>query len=58
MSPLEDEKDENQLKVRRCFFDKYVKAGGYRRTPKFSVVDSVRIFKEHGLYIVNERLHN
>ena len=43
MSPLEAEKDENQLKVRRRFFEKYVKAGGKRRKPKFSFVDSVRV---------------
>ena len=50
MSPLEAEKDKNQIKVRRTYFEKYVKAGLKTQKPKFSVGDSVRIFKEHGIF--------
>ena len=50
MTPLEAEKDENQLEVRRRFFEKFEKAGGKRRKPKFSVGDSVRIYKERGKF--------
>ena len=50
MTPLEAEKDENQLEVRRRFFEKFEKAGGKKRKPKFSVGDSVRIYKERGKF--------
>ena len=38
------------MKVRRRFFEKYVKVGSKKRKPKFSVGDSVRIFKECGKF--------
>jgi hypothetical protein len=50
MSPLEAEKDENEMEVRRTYFEKYVKAGEKTQTPKFSLGDSVRIFKERGTF--------
>ena len=50
MSPLQAEMDENQIKVRRTYFEKYVKAGMKTQKPKFSIGDSVRIFKERGTF--------
>ena len=50
MSPLEAEKDENEPIVRRTYWLRYLKAGKKKRKPKFSVGDSVRIFKERGTF--------
>ena len=50
MSPLQAEMDENQIKVRRIYFEKYVKAGMKPQKPKLSKGDSVRIFKERGIF--------
>ena len=37
MSPLQAEMNENQIKVRRTYFEKYVKAGMKTQKPKFSI---------------------
>jgi hypothetical protein len=50
MSPLEAEKDENETKVRRTYFEKYMKAEKKKQKPKFLVGDSVRILKERGTF--------
>ena len=50
MSPLEAEKDENESDVRRTYYLRYIKAGQKKRKPKFSLGDSVRIFKERGTF--------
>ena len=50
MSPLEAEKDENEIKVRRTYFEKYRKADKKPQKVKFSVGDSVRIYKERGTF--------
>ena len=50
MSPLEAEKNENESYIRRIYFEKYIKAGGKKSKPKFSVGDNVRIFKERGKF--------
>ena len=50
MSPLEAEKDENESIVRRTYWLRYLKAGEKKKKPKFSVGDSVRIFKERGTF--------
>ena len=50
MSPLEAEKEENQIKVRQTYFEKYIKAGIKKQRVKFSVGESVRIYKERGTF--------
>ena len=50
MSPIEAEKDKNEMDVRRTYFEKYIKADVKKQKPKFSVGDSVRIFKERGTF--------
>ena len=50
MSPLEAEKEENEIKVRRTYFEKYRKANLKKQKAKFSVGDSVRIYKERGTF--------
>ena len=50
MSPLEAEKDENESIVRQTYFEKYRKAEMKTQKAKFSVGDSVRIFKERGTF--------
>ena len=50
MSPLETEKEENEPIVRQTYWKRYRKAGEKKRKPKFSVGDSVRIFKERGTF--------
>lgn len=50
MSPLEAEKEENQIKVRQTYFEKYIKAGIKKQRAKFSVGESVRIYKERGTF--------
>ena len=50
MSPLEAEKDENEIKVRRTYFEKYRKVDMKPQKVKFSVGDSVRIYKERGTF--------
>ena len=50
MSPLEAEKDENEIKVRQTYFEKYRKADMKKQKAKFSVGDSVRIYKERGTF--------
>ena len=50
MSPLDAEEDENQIKVRRTYFEKYVKANLKQKNPKFRLGDSVRIWKKRGTF--------
>ena len=50
MSPLEAEKDENEYDVRRTYYLPYIKAGKKKQNPKFSLGDSVRIFKDRGTF--------
>ena len=50
MSPLEAEKDENEYDVRRTYYLRYIKAGKKKQKPKFSLGDSVGIFKERGTF--------
>ena len=44
MSPEEGEKEENQLKIRKEYYKKYLKAEKYKVKPKFEVGDTVRIW--------------
>ena len=46
MTPLEAEKEENEPIVRQTYWKRYLKAGEKKRKPKFSLGDSVRIYKE------------
>ena len=50
MTPLEAEKEENELNVRQTYWKKYFKAEEKERKPKFSVRESVRIYKERGTF--------
>ena len=50
MTPLEAEKDENGPILRQTYLKKYIKAGKKKIKPKFSVGDSVRIYKERGTF--------
>ena len=50
MTPLEAEKEENEPIVRQTYFKRYFKAGEKKRKPKFSLGDSVRIYKERGTF--------
>ena len=50
MSPLEAEKPENEIKVRRIYLERYRKADFKRQKVKFSVDDTVRIFKKRGTF--------
>ena len=50
MSPMEAEKNENEIKVRRTYFEKYSMANMKSRKVKFSVGDSVRIYKARGTF--------
>ena len=50
MSPLEAEKDENGPILRQTYLKKYIKAGKKKIKPKFSVGDTVRIYKERGTF--------
>ena len=50
MSPLEAEKEESSLTLRRIYFEKYLHAANKRQKPKFEVGDTVRIFKERGQF--------
>jgi hypothetical protein len=50
MSSLQAEMDGNQIKVRRIYFEKYVKAGMKTQKPKFSKGDSVKNFKERRIF--------
>ena len=48
MSPIEGDKDENEVKIRSTYLKRYIKAGLKMKKPKFSVGDTVRLFKERG----------
>ena len=48
MSPIEGDKDENEVEIRNTYLKKYIKAGLGMKKPKYSVGDTVRIFKERG----------
>ena len=50
MTPLEAEKDENESIVRSTYWRRYKKADKKKKQAKFSVGDSVRIFKERGTF--------
>ncbi len=50
MTPLEAEKDENGPILRQTYLKKYIKAGKKKIKPKFSVGDTVRIYKERGTF--------
>ena len=50
MSPMEAEKNENEIKVRRTYFEKYSMANMKSQKVKFSVGDSVRIYKARGTF--------
>ena len=50
MSPMEAEKNENGKKIRRTYFEKYRDANMKQQKAKFSVGDSVRIYKERGTF--------
>ena len=50
MSPMEGEKNENGGKIRRTYFEKYRDADMKQQKVKFSVGDSVRIYKERGTF--------
>ena len=48
MSPIEGDKDENEIKIRSTYLQRYNKAGFKKKKEKFSVGDTVRLFKERG----------
>ena len=50
MTPLDAEKDENESIVRTTYWKRYMKADIKKKKAKFSVGDSVRIFKERGTF--------
>lgn len=50
MSPIDAEKDENQIEVRKTYFEKYLKADLKQRKPKFRLGESVRIWKKRGTF--------
>ena len=50
MTPLDGEEDKNQNKIRRTYYEKYIKAGLKRRKAKHKVGDSVRIWKKRGTF--------
>ena len=50
MSPLEAEKEENSVQVRKNLLSFFHKRGLRRRKPKFKVNDTVRIWKKRGTF--------
>ena len=48
MSPIEGDKDENEVEICSTYLKKYIKAGLKLKKPKFYVGDTVRLFKERG----------
>ena len=50
MTPIEAEKDENEIKVRQTYFERYRNAEMKKQKIKFSVGDTVRIYKQRGTF--------
>ena len=50
MTPLEAEKDENEIEVRKNLLTYFHKRGGKRKKPKFALNNSVRIWKKRGTF--------
>ena len=48
MSPIEGDKDENEIKIRSTYLQRYNKAGFKKKKENISVGDTVRLFKEWG----------
>ena len=48
LTPIEGDMDENETKIRSTYLEKYIKGGMIMERPKFSVGDTVRLFKERG----------
>ena len=48
MSPMEGDKDKNEKKIRRIYFNKYLKSNMKKQKPKYKIGDNVRIFAERG----------
>ena len=48
ITPIEGDMDENEMKIRSTYMEKYFKARMKMKRPKFSVGDTVRLFKERG----------
>ena len=46
MTPNQGEKEENQLKLSRIYFEKYKKVEGNKKKPKFKIGERVRIWNE------------
>ena len=50
MSPIEGEKDVNEKKLRKIYLERYRNADLKQQRAKFSVGDSVRIYKQRGTF--------
>ena len=50
MTPIEGEKDVNEKKLRKIYLERYRNADLKRQRAKFSVGDSVRIYKQRGTF--------